>query len=354
MAPEQLLSDFIASQPYVAGLIDGYTDRFDLGTGELRVGGVENRISFNGFVINKKSNLDAVVVTTIEGLSDADVRDSRDVNPGYDGETAFSSFYGGRTIVLSGFIRSHSLHKLRDMQEGLKSVFAPLDEKTLVLQGLTGEFDLQIKCRKTQPINMSETQKDFQFNREFQVTLRASDFRFTSSSLYNVSWSNGSAFTAEQYAFSVPNLGNYLGDLILKIEGPVSSNGPNAKAISITNNISATANATISAFSDDPNFLIDPTAPTRGLDTSKNDTLIIKSVSGSSVCLASGEYFLVDSAKRTIKKFDSLNVLIGSSFNQLDVNSEWLKIAPGLNPFYVGCVASSNPTITAYYRHTFI
>lgn len=177
-----------SSEDYVAGLLGGYTDQFAQGTDRAKLGGIENPIEYNGKLINSKNTQDAVVVTSIEGLADADVRDTRENNPGYDGETAFSSHYGGRTIVLNGYIRSGTLSKLRDMQEGLKSVFATLEEAPLVLKGTSIDRDLQIFCRKTQPITMSEVQQGFEFKRDFQITLRASDFRFTSNTNKEVQW----------------------------------------------------------------------------------------------------------------------------------------------------------------------
>lgn len=177
-----------SSEDYVAGLLGGYTDQFAVGTDRTKLGGIENPIEYNGKRINTKGTQDAVLITAIEGLADADIRDSRENNPGYDGETAFNSYYGGRTIVLNGILRSGSLSKLRDMQEGLKSVFATLDEAPLVLKGTSIDRDLQIMCRKSQPITMAETQQGFNFTREFQVTLRASDFRFTSNTNKEVQW----------------------------------------------------------------------------------------------------------------------------------------------------------------------
>ena len=188
---------FVGTSPYSAGLIDGFADYFDNPVNRLRIGGVENEIQFNGFTINVKGKQDSIKITSIDGLSDADVRDSRDVNPGYDGETAFESLYGGRTIAISGFIRAGTLNKLRDMQEGLKSIFAPLDEAALIFKGVSPEYDLQIFCRKTQPITMGETQQGFDFKRDFQVTLRASDFRFTSKQIeetYWDSWENNKSY----------------------------------------------------------------------------------------------------------------------------------------------------------------
>lgn len=186
--PIDPIAGLTTAEKYVAGLLGGYFETFDAGTDRTKVRGIESQIEYNGTVINQKGTQDAVVITSIDGLSDADVRDSREVNPGYDGETAFNSFYGGRTIVLNGFVRAGTLEKLRDMQEGLKSTFSILDEAPLVFKGVSADKDLQIYCRKTQPITMSEVQQGFEYKRDFQITLRASDFRFTTSLNREYSW----------------------------------------------------------------------------------------------------------------------------------------------------------------------
>jgi hypothetical protein len=193
---------FANTSPFAAGLIDGYGDVFDVGSDRPKVGGIENVIEYNGFKINVPGRQDTVLITSIDGLADADVRDTREPNPGYDGETAFESHYGGRTIVLSGIIKAGTLSKLRDMQEGLKSIFAPLDEAALIFKGLTPDYDMQIFCRKSQPITMGETQKNFLFERDFQVTLRASDFRFTTKAIQEQHWNwwGGSETNTNSYS----------------------------------------------------------------------------------------------------------------------------------------------------------
>jgi len=193
---------FANTSPFAAGLIDGYGDVFDVGSDRPKVGGIENVIEYNGFKINVPGRQDKVIVTSIDGLADADVRDTREPNPGYDGETAFESYYGGRTIVISGIIKAGTLSKLRDMQEGLKSIFAPLDEAALIFKGLTPDYDIQIFCRKSQPITMGETQKNFLFERDFQVTLRASDFRFNTKSIQQENWDWWGADNEEDNSYS--------------------------------------------------------------------------------------------------------------------------------------------------------
>ena len=351
----------LQTEPYSAGLLDGYTDRIDLGSTENRLGGIENEISFNGYRFNIKKNIDTVLITSIEGLSDADVRDTREVNPGYDGETAFQSYYGGRTIVLNGRLRAHTLRKLRDMQDGLKSVFAPLEEKPLVFRGQTRDRDLVIYCRKSQPIVMAEIQQGFNFYRDFQVTLRASDFRFATNKIYSTTWESSTGSFGEpnetynfeeKFVSNIVNSGNYLADLGIKINGPINAATNGGPGILIRNKVDDTFIENSSAVS--AVFGITGVQSRTGLTTIENNFLRINAPKNSTVVLGEDEFFVINSTARTITKFNNDVVGGQSAFNQLDISSEWLKLSPGINPIYVTCFKDSNPQITLYSRHTYI
>lgn len=342
-----------SSEVFEAGLLEGYVDRYALGSDRIRVGGIENIIEFNGSRINETRNADAVVITSIDGLSDADVRDNRELNPGYDGETAFSANYGGRTIVLNGFIRSGTLNKLRNMQEGLKRIFSPLEERPLVFRGLNNTKHLQIYCRKSQPITMTEVQQNFEFKREFQVTLRASDFRFTSVFQESQSWTPASQIATggpETVEFgNVTNLGSYFADPIIKIAGPITSNSNGALGITIANNIAQS----VGGYSTSASAEITG-EKTYGLSVDDNDQLKINAASGSTSVVNNQHFLIVDISKKTIKKFTNAGNFVESVYGQLNKDSEWIKLAPGSNPISVYCSGPSTPTITFYYRHTFI
>ena len=167
--------------PAVIGLTTGIADRFLPGTGKSRPAGVEAYFEYNGATFNVRTWQDTFLITTIDGMADPDVRDTREVNPGRHGETAFDAYYGGRTIVLTGKMRAGNLNKLRDMQQGLKFIFGDIGkELPLYIRTNTPEKDVFIKCKKSQPIVMSETQQNFGYTRDFQITLRASDPFFLS------------------------------------------------------------------------------------------------------------------------------------------------------------------------------
>jgi hypothetical protein len=346
--------NLLNAKPFVAGLLEGYENEYVTGLNRIKLGGIESPIQFNGFTLNNRSTADAVFITSIDGLEDADVRDTRDVNPGYDGETAFNSLYGGRTIVLNGFLRAGTLSKLRDMQEGLKSVFAPLDEKPLIIKGVSVDRDLQIYCRKSQPITMSETQEGFQFKRQFQVTLRASDFRFTSTSVYYKEWQNASAFNDEIFATSVNNLGNYLADTVIKVEGPINSNANGSIGLQIKNTVDLSAESSSQLAATSAGGIINAVSSSRGLKADGRELIELKAKNSSTTeVVGEDEYLLIDSKNRSIFLFDQFDVAT-SAYNQLSINSEWLNIVPGSNPIYVKTYSSCNPKITFYYRHTFI
>jgi hypothetical protein len=182
----------VSLKPRVVGLTSGSSDKLTLGTGHARPGGVESVFEYNGALLNVRDWYDTFIITSIDGLGDADVRDSRDVNPGRHGETYFNAYYGGRTIVISGKIRAFSLSKLRDMQQGLKQIFGNLSQES-PLYIRTGDInrDVFIYCKKSAPIAMAEAQTNFEYTREFQITLRASNPRFLSYLEERIAYTSG-------------------------------------------------------------------------------------------------------------------------------------------------------------------
>lgn len=93
--------------------------------------GVQAFIEYNGLVLNDRHQADLIRVTGISGLDDAEVRDSREPRPGESGEYAYDAFYGGRNLVLNGFVEAGSLAALGTLSRNLKAAFAPLNESYL-------------------------------------------------------------------------------------------------------------------------------------------------------------------------------------------------------------------------------
>src|ERR1044072_4678330 len=93
--------------------------------------GIEAQFVYNGLVLNDRRSVDRFVINEVTGIDDADVRDAREDNPEADGESAFNSFYSGRTITLRGEIRAGNISRLREMQSDLKRAFNPLNESNI-------------------------------------------------------------------------------------------------------------------------------------------------------------------------------------------------------------------------------
>lgn len=206
------MTEIAALQEALAGLTTGDPHEHLPGTGASGPRGVEAIFEYNGIVMNDRRLVDTFLVTQIDGFDDADVRDTRDLNPGQHGETPGNSFYGGRTIVLSGKITTRTISKMRDMQQGLRQAFADISkELPLIIRTQDPNKDLMINCKKQMTIRMPEAQDTpNEFRRSFQITLRASNPRFLSvvqenaaisfSSLYDFSESDTQ--TTENFASS--------------------------------------------------------------------------------------------------------------------------------------------------------
>lgn len=190
------------------------------GSGTAVPRGVETVFEFNGLKLNDRSVIDKYRIISIDGLDDADVRDSREDNPSEHGETAYNAFYGGRTIALRGRVEAYELNKLRDMQQALRSAFADLNEKRLYFR--TGQADLDhfIVCRKFSKNQWAEEQTHGNlFVRDFLITLRASNPRFLRlmRNEHNVT-----GLTADsEELIEVVNYGNFLAQPIIRLHGPL-------------------------------------------------------------------------------------------------------------------------------------
>lgn len=194
----------IVLDPPIVGLAGGDPVLAAAGSGLAVPGGVENLIEYGGILFNNTNTVDKIRITEIGGLDDADVRDAREVNPAYHGETPFDAWYGGRTITLTGRIEAYTLEKLRDMQMALRQAFSELEEKPLILRSWNGSRDVYLNCRKSAAIAMRETQGDFRFFRDFMVTLRASNPRWQAYYRQTVTGE-----IAVSYDFSFNQLGDF-------------------------------------------------------------------------------------------------------------------------------------------------
>jgi Phage tail protein len=213
---------------FKTGLGGGSSARTIPGTGFAVPAGVEAILEYNGVYMNIQKNVDRYRINSIDGLGDADVRDSRDVNTEWDGESAFNSYYGGRTIVLNGTIETYSVTKMRDMQQALKTAFIDIsNEWPLRFNVGDPDKDHVIYCKKSAPISMVEQQTNMRATRDFQITLRASNPRFLSYKLHSLMLDPVPAAVIATPLFtglsSVINNGNYWAEPVFRITGPCDS-----------------------------------------------------------------------------------------------------------------------------------
>ena len=291
------------------GITTGDPNERIIGTGHSGPTGIESVIEFNGIYLNVREWVDTYIVTTIGGLDDADVRDSREVNPGYHGETAFTSFYGGRTITLTGKVVTKTIWKLRDMQQGLRQAFAPLDiERPLIFHTPSPDRDLQVYCRKNQAIQMADEQRTANhFERAFLITLRAANPRFVSV-IREYSVKTATAATYDAIAFSPVNNGNYNAQPEIQLLGPMT-------------------NPRITNEQNNQQIYIPTTIP-------------------------AGERWIIDTSTwRFYRQSDMAN-----RFQYLDPTSDWMELAPGKNNIRLTAsgMTSGTSQIVMYHRHTVI
>lgn len=291
---------FSSHPPFSVGAGLGGGDQISLGSGDGGPAGVDARIEYNGLSMNQRSSYDAYLILGIDGLHDADIRDTRENNPGDDGETFGNALYGGRTVVLTGRIRCGTLNKLRDMQQVLRQAFADLStERQLIFHMPDATKSQMLMCKKSSPLVMAEAQQSFYFIRDFQVTLRASNPRFLS---LLPTLTNG----AINATVTLNNKGNYTAQpqitLANAMTNPVINNDTTGEQLRLTGSI----------------------------------------VNGSAIT--------IDLAKRRVT-----NNLAQNRFDMVDIASDWLKLVPGNNLLTVTASAVGGTAgVTYNYSHSYI
>lgn len=169
---------------------------------------LESPLEFNGLTINDQSQraLDFgkyYKLISATGLDDADVRDVRTERPGFDGELSSDSFYGGRSVVLSGQLRARTLQDLREMQSAMKKAFGDLKYHNLYFKPW-GEPSRFIRVRKSQKLDMPEQQDSSNFYRPFTVGLRAED-PFAYSTIENINQFETVGITPNLRRYDIPS-----------------------------------------------------------------------------------------------------------------------------------------------------
>lgn len=147
------------------------------------IGGVENVWEFNGLQLNDRQVADRYLIKEID-VSQMDFRDSRAPLPASHGELPYNLLIGGRTITITGTAYAGNLSKLRDMLEDLRQAFWSSTELPLYCRrGSLGGTDTFINCRPSAAVAIRDAQRNQSYERDFQITLRASNPRFLSTTL---------------------------------------------------------------------------------------------------------------------------------------------------------------------------
>jgi hypothetical protein len=197
----------------------------DTGTRTSGPAGIDAIIEYNGMYLNNRSWVDTFIIETIDGIDDSEVRDSREEAPGDDGDLLGNSLYAGRSIVLTGYVYSKHLWKLRDLQSAIRNAFVDINtEYPLIFHNAANpSYSFQIFCKKNQKIQMPENQSTLnEFKRPFQIFLKASNPRFLSL-LPDFHQRVFSTPTYDTIAFTAKNQGNYSAQPEWKFIGPINS-----------------------------------------------------------------------------------------------------------------------------------
>lgn len=234
----------LSLETQAAGLATGSSIERIIGTKTSGPTGIEAIIEYNGLYMNNRDWIDTIIIDHIDGLDDADVVDSRTQNPNDDGEIPGKSQYSGRTLVLQGHIVAKTIWKLRDIAQGLREAFTDLNvELPLIFHNVDYRYSLQIFCKKSQKIQMSDEQTTpNECTRDFQIYLRASNPRFLNinevyaSKLFDT-------VTFDDIAFVLSNNGNYRAQPVFTFTGPFDTltliNESTAQMLNLTKPIPA-------------------------------------------------------------------------------------------------------------------
>lgn len=173
-----------------------------------------------------------VRVTEMRGWDDRpDIRDSRDLRMGQDGEYANNLYLGGRTISIAGAVHGSSWEDLQTRKRALAAVFVPSSTEVLLkvpdpatasptgsysTTGMTGYE--RVSCRVVEPIMFGDMIGSCAMT--WQVVVRASDPRVYSDT--ETSTDSSTSGTAAR-TVSVNQAGTYDTNPTITVTGPTAS-----------------------------------------------------------------------------------------------------------------------------------
>lgn len=296
--------------PFTIGLETGDPNLSVVGTGLSIPWGIDAVFEYNGFLFNDRTTVDKIRVTGIDGLDDADVRDTREDNPVEDGETEFDSLYGGRTLVFNGRIEAFQRDKLRDMQQAFRTAFLDISrERPLHFLTNNASTHHYINCKKSSSIKWTEEQKTHGvYFRDFQLTLRASDARFLRNQKTSIDIDPDTDTNT-----TLSNFGNFSSKPTITIFGGMT----------------------------DVEFNLE-----------YSDTVLVFKLKDG-VEIADGDFYKLDMRTRSIKNSDGDSV-----FNDVDTTSDFFKLPTGLSSFVIPAgkcnTTSGNAGINIQFRDSYL
>lgn len=173
-----------------------------------------------------------VRVTEMRGWDDRpEIRDSRDLRMGQDGEYANNLYLGGRTISIAGAVHGSSWEDLQTRKRALAAVFVPSSTEVLLkvpdpatasptgsysTTGMTGYE--RVSCRVVEPIMFGDMIGSAAMT--WQVVVRASDPRVYSD--VETSTDSGTTGTAAR-TVTVDQSGTYDTPPTITVTGPTAS-----------------------------------------------------------------------------------------------------------------------------------
>ena len=215
-------------QTVLAGLAGGSSTDAIQGTKRSGPVGIESIIEYRSaypIYLNVVDWVDTWLVISIAGLDGADLRTGAQPNPGGHGETPTDALYGGRTLALTGKQYAKTIWKMRDMQQGLRGSFVDIrTEYPLIFHALDSADDLMIMCKLADKIQITDqqtTKNDFQ--RDFQITVRASNPRFLSVVRQVNTYTFSSSGNFDNIAFTAYNNGNFRAQTTIELSGPMTN-----------------------------------------------------------------------------------------------------------------------------------
>lgn len=286
--------------------------------------GVDGIFVFNGLTLNDRSSADVYRIYKISGLYDSEIRDSREVNPSRHGETSYASYYSGKQITIEGVIRAGNLAKLRNMIASLQAAFADISQEYPLYFNNTWGTSVYLNCKKVTPIEIEESFSNRRMERNFQITLRASD-----PLIYS---------TTETTSYIVPTKGTVIGRVYPRdLNVSYKEIAYNLDGIFVVNN------GTFNKY------------PKLRIYGAFSNPFIMNYTTGQKIVInysiASGDYIDYDLNNHTLVNSNGVSII-----SSLDISSDDLYLAPGSNSIGFG---DPNPdigttTLEIKYRNAYI